>query len=235
MIYPAVVLVFSIGVLFLLLVKVVPSFVKIFEESGVELPALTAFVISFSNFVRVNLHFIIMGFIAFVVLLRVALRNEKFRYYWDTMKLRFPVLGPIFRKVAVARFARTLATMLKSGVSILDSIENVAKTSGNVVIEKALLDIRDDVARGDLLSDTLRKTGVFPPMVIEMVAAGERTGNLDNMLEKVAEFYEAEVDSAVAALTTILEPVMLILLGGMVGTVVVALYLPIFKLASTVR
>ncbi len=139
------------------------------------------------------------------------------------------------KKSTVARFSRTLATMLKSGVSILEGIDVVARTSGNRVIEKGLLDARERVSRGELLSEVLRDNPVFPPLVVEMISAGEKTGALDEMLEKVADFFEEEVDAAVEALTTMLEPIMIVILGGMVGTIVVALYLPIFKLASTIR
>ena len=206
-----------------------------FRESNVELPALTAFIIALSDFVKANIMFIIGGLIIFIVVFRILLRMEKLRYYWDAFKLRIPLFGPLFRKVAMARFARTLATMIKSGVSILESIDNVAKTSGNKVIEEALMTIKHEVAEGALLSEALSKTQIFPPMLIEMVSAGERTGNLDTMLDKIADFFEEEVDAAVNALTSVMEPIMLIVIGGMVGVIVIALYLPIFKLASTIK
>jgi len=235
MVYPGVVLTFAVGIMFVLLVKVVPTFAAMFRESNVELPALTAFIIALSDFMKAHVGLIILGFIAFVVVFRLLLRIEKFRYYWDAFKLRIPLVGPLFRKVAMARFARTLATMIKSGVSILESIDNVARTSGNKVIEEALMTIKNEVAEGALLSEALSKTKIFPPMLIEMVSAGERTGNLDTMLDKIADFFEEEVDAAVNALTSVMEPIMLIVIGGMVGVIVVALYLPIFKLASTIK
>lgn len=235
MVYPGVVLTFAVGIMFVLLVKVVPTFAAMFRESNVELPALTAFIIALSDFMKAHVGLIILGLIAFVVVFRLLLRIEKFRYYWDAFKLRIPLVGPLFRKVAMARFARTLATMIKSGVSILESIDNVARTSGNKVIEEALMTIKNEVAEGALLSEALSKTKIFPPMLIEMVSAGERTGNLDTMLDKIADFFEEEVDAAVNALTSVMEPIMLIVIGGMVGVIVVALYLPIFKLASTIK
>ncbi len=235
MIYPVVVLVFAIAVMFILLVKVVPTFAAMFRESNVELPALTAFVIALSDFVKSHVLLMIIGLIVFFIAFRLLLRVEKVRYYWDAFKLRIPFIGPLFRKVAMARFARTLATMLKSGVSILESIDNVARTSGNRIIEEALLQIKKDVAEGALLSEALSKTQIFPPMLLEMVSAGEKTGHLDSMLDKIAEFFEEEVDAAVNALTSIMEPIMLIVIGGMVGVIVIALYLPIFKLASTIK
>ncbi len=235
MIYPIVVLVVAILILIFLLVKVVPTFTKIFRESHVELPALTQFVIGVSELVRQRFYLLVLcavgGFVAF----RIALRNPWFRYRWDAFKLRLPLFGNLVKKSTVARFSRTLATMLKSGVSILEGIDVVARTSGNKVIEKGLLDARERVSRGELLSEVLRDNPVFPPLVVEMVSAGEKTGALDEMLEKVADFFEEEVDAAVEALTTMLEPIMIVILGGMVGTIVVALYLPIFKLASTIR
>ena len=235
MIYPIVVLVVAILILMFLLVKVVPTFTKIFKESHVELPALTQFVIGASDLVRQKFYLIIFGAIGGFVAFRLALRNPWFRYRWDAFKLRLPLFGNLVKKSTVARFSRTLATMLKSGVSILEGIDVVARTSGNKVIEKGLLDARERVSRGELLSEVLRDNPVFPPLVVEMIAAGEKTGALDEMLEKVAGFFEEEVDAAVEALTTMLEPIMIVILGGMVGTIVVALYLPIFKLASTIR
>ncbi len=235
MIYPVAVLVIALCILAFLLVKVVPTFTKIFRESGVELPALTQFVIGVSELVKHRFYLILACIVGFFVAFRLALRNEAFRYRWDGFKLRVPLFGNLTTKSAVARFSRTMATMLKSGVNILDGMDIVARTSGNLVIERSLVEARDRVARGELLSEVLKDNPLFPPLVIEMMAAGERTGELDGMLEKVAEFYEEEVDYAVEALTTMMEPLMLVVLGGMIGIIVIALYLPIFKLASTVR
>ncbi len=235
MIYPVAVLVIALCILAFLLVKVVPTFTKIFRESGVELPALTQFVIGVSELVKHRFYLILACIVGFFVAFRLALRNEAFRYRWDGFKLRVPLFGNLTTKSAVARFSRTMATMLKSGVNILDGMDIVARTSGNLVIERSLVEARDRVARGELLSEVLKDNPLFPPLVIEMTAAGERTGELDGMLEKVAEFYEEEVDYAVEALTTMMEPLMLVVLGGMIGIIVIALYLPIFKLASTVR
>ncbi len=235
MIYPVLVLVMAIGIFIFLLVKVVPTFTKIFLESGVELPALTQFVIALSDFVRTRILLAFIAIVSFFVAFRVALGFSRFRYMWDGFKLRIPLFGTLIKKTAVARFARTLSTMLKSGVNILDGLEIVAKTSGNKVIERGLMEARDRIARGEMLSDALRDNPVYPPLVIEMISAGEKTGGLDEMLEKVAEFYEEEVDAAVEALTTMIEPLMLLIIGAMVGTIVVALYLPIFKLGATIH
>ncbi len=235
MIYPVVVLVMAIGIFIFLLVKVVPTFTKIFKESGVELPALTQFVIALSDLVKYSFQYIMLGILVSFVVFFVALRFERFRYFWDGFKLRVPLFGNLIKKTAVARFARTMSTMLRSGVNIMDGLEIVARTSGNKVLEAGLMEAKEKIARGEMLSEALKENPIYPPLVIEMVAAGEKTGGLDEMLEKVAEFYEEEVDAAVEALTTMIEPLMLIIIGGMVGTIVVALYLPIFKLGATVH
>ena len=235
MIYPVVVVVIAIGILAFLLVKVVPTFAKIFKESGVELPALTQFVISLSNFVKDHVLYLFFGLIVSILAFVFALRFERFRFMWDSFKLHLPLFGTLIKKSAVARFSRTLSAMLRSGINIIDGLETVAKTSGNKVIEKGLMEARERIAQGEMLSDALKDNPVFPPLVIEMISAGEKTGGLDEMLEKVAEFYEEEVDAAVEALTTMLEPLMLVLIGGMIGTIVIALYLPIFKLGSTIH
>ena len=235
MIYPVVVLIMAIGIFIFLLVKVVPTFTKIFKESGVELPALTQFVIALSDLVKHSFQYIMLGILGFFVAFFIALRFERFRYFWDGFKLRVPLFGNLIKKTAVARFARTMSTMLRSGVNIMDGLEIVAKTSGNKVLEAGLMEAKEKIARGEMLSEALKENPIYPPLVIEMVAAGEKTGGLDEMLEKVAEFYEEEVDAAVEALTTMIEPLMLIIIGGMVGTIVVALYLPIFKLGATVH
>ncbi|RLD99638.1 MAG: type II secretion system F family protein [Aquificota bacterium] len=235
MVYPTVVLVLAIGIVAFLLIKIVPTFTALFKEAGVELPALTLFIINLSTFLKTNFVYIFWGLVAFFALFRFSLRNENVRRAYDRVKLRMFVIGPLFRKVSVARFSRTLATMVKSGIPILDALDIIAKTSGNKVIEEAVLKARLEVARGESLSKTLKELGVFPSMVVEMMAAGEQTGALDEMMDKVADFFEDEVDAAVAALTSILEPLMLIFLGGFIGLIVIALYLPIFKMAATIK
>ncbi len=235
MVYPTVVLFLAVGIVAFLLIKIVPTFTSLFEEAGVELPVLTLFVINLSNFLKANFIYIILGIVVFVILFRLALRNDNFKRVVDRTRLRIFIVGPLLRKVAVARFSRTLATMVKSGIPILESLEIIAKTSGNKVIEDAIVKARSEVAKGESLSKTLKETGIFPSMVIEMMSAGEQTGALDEMMDKVADFYEDEVDAAVAALTSVLEPFMLIFLGGFIGMIVVALYLPIFKMAATIK
>ena len=235
MVYPSVVLVLAVLILAFLLIKIVPTFVALFRESGVELPALTAFIINLSNFTKSNFLYVVLGLVAFFILFRIALRNDSVRRVYDRLKLRMIILGPLIRKVSVARFSRTLATMVKSGIPILEAMDIIAKTSGNKVIEEAVLKARAEVARGESLSKSLKETGVLPNMVIQMMAAGEQTGALEEMMDKVADFFDEEVDAAVAALTSLLEPLMLIFLGGFIGLIVVALYLPIFKMAATIH
>jgi len=235
MVYPTVVLCLAVGIVAFLLIKIVPTFTSLFNEAGVELPALTLFVINLSTFLKSNFAYIFWGIVAFFVLFRLALRNDNVRRVFDRVRLRIFIIGPLLRKVAVARFSRTLATMVKSGIPILEALDIIAKTSGNKVIEDAVMQARSEVAKGESLSKTLKETGIFPSMVIEMMAAGEQTGALDEMMDKVADFFEDEVDAAVAALTSILEPFMLIFLGGFIGMIVVALYLPIFKMAATIK
>ncbi len=235
MVYPTVVLTLAVGIVAFLLIKIVPTFTSLFKEAGVELPALTLFVINLSTFLKSNFAYIFWGLVAFFVLFRLSLRNDRVRRIYDRTKLRIFIIGPLLRKVSVARFSRTLATMVKSGIPILEALDIIAKTSGNKVIEDAIMQARVDVAKGESLSKTLKETGIFPSMVIEMMSAGEQTGALDEMMDKVADFFEEEVDAAVAALTSVLEPFMLIFLGGFIGTIVIALYLPIFKMAATIK
>ena len=235
MVYPSVVLVLAVTIVAFLLIKIVPTFTALFRESGVELPVLTAFIIDLSNFTKSNFLYVVLGLVAFFILFRIALRNDSVRRVYDRLKLRMFIIGPLLRRVSVARFSRTLATMVKSGISILEAMDIIAKTSGNKVIEEAILKSRTEVARGESLSKSLNKAGVFPNMVIQMMAAGEQTGALDEMMDKVADFYDEEVDAAVAALTSLLEPFMLIFLGGFIGLIVIALYLPIFKMAATIH
>ncbi|MEN6420869.1 MAG: type II secretion system F family protein [Smithella sp.] len=234
MTYPVAVLVISLAVVALLLLKVIPVFQKMFEGMGGELPALTAALITASEFTKS--YFIFM--IAILVVIYIAFvrfyKTEKGRWTIDSLMLKSPVFGELLKKVAVAKFSRTLSTMMSSGVPILEGLSIVSKTSGNVVIEKALMDTRQSISEGQSIAEPLTKTGIFPPMVVQMIAVGEATGALDSMLSKIANFYDDEVDVAVDAMTALLEPVMMVFLGGVVGGMIVAMYLPIFKLASVV-
>jgi type IV pilus assembly protein PilC len=237
MVYPSVVLFVFMGVLGILLGWVIPSFKTIFKDLGSkdELPALTQFVIAVSEaFVNNLLYVVFFGAIA-VGLLIWGYRQPKGKKLAHKLMLTLPVIGPVLRKIAVARFTRTLGTLLSSGVPILDALEIVAKTAGNVVIEEAILYTRLRISEGKNMAGPLTETNVFPPMVVQMVGVGEQTGALDTMLNKIADFYEDEVDVAVGALTSLIEPVMMVGIGGTVGVVLIAMYLPIFSLAGKIK
>jgi type IV pilus assembly protein PilC len=235
MVYPTTVLVVAIGVVVLMLVKVIPTFAKMFEDFGGELPAPTQMVIAISNFMQhwVWLFMIVSGS-ALYAFFYARKKNLRFRRATDSIFLKMIIFGPLLQKVAVARFTRTLGTMIASGVPILDGLEIVARTAGNVVIEEALMDVRSAISEGKTIAEPLQESGVFPGMVVQMIAVGEETGAMENMLSKIADFYDEEVDAAVEALTALLEPAMMVFLGGTVGGLLIAMYLPIFKIAETV-
>jgi type IV pilus assembly protein PilC len=235
MVYPTTVLVVAIGVVVMMLVKVIPTFAKMFEDFGGELPGPTKMVIMISNFMQqwVWLALIVIG-VAVYAFLTARKKNLNFRRVTDAAFLKMWIFGPLLQKVAVARFTRTLGTMIASGVPILDGLEIVARTAGNVVIEEALMAVRTAISEGKTIAEPLQESGVFPGMVVQMIAVGEETGAMESMLSKIADFYDEEVDAAVEALTAMLEPLMMVFLGGTVGGLLVAMYLPIFKIAETV-
>jgi type IV pilus assembly protein PilC len=232
MIYPAAVLSIAAIVVIVIMVKVVPTFTTLFEGLGAELPMATRMVIWMSKKMIVFLPFMVGGVMLGAYLVRRYYRTTAGRLRIDAMLLKMPLVGKIFRKVAVARFCRTLSTLLSSGVPILDGLDITAKTSGNAIIEGAIKQVRGRIERGETVAAPLRATGVFPPMVAQMIGAGESTGALDTMLSKIADFYEDEVDVAIAGLLTVLEPVLIAVLGVIVGTIVVAMYLPLFDLIN---
>lgn len=234
MVYPAVIALVAGGVTTFLMVVVVPMFVKIFQQVGAELPLPTQILLMLSNFLKRYLVFLIIGLIAFVVGLRQYYKTEAGSMYIDTLLLRLPLFGPLLRKVAVAKFTRTFGTLVKSGVPILQALETVAKTSGNRVVEKAVLAAKDAIREGERISDPLKASGVFPPMVTQMISVGEETGNLDAMLSKIAEFYEQEVDAAVSGLTSLIEPVVVVFMGVIIGAIAIAMYMPMFQLGAIV-
>ena len=205
------------------------------EMGGGELPIPTQMVIAISEFVQGNILLIIGGVIGFVFVIRALMAHRPSRAIIDKAALQMPVIGPLLRKTAVARFTRTLGTMVSSGVPIIDSLEIVAKTSGNMTVEKAVLYVRDKITEGQNMVDPLMETKVFPPMVIQMIGVGESTGALDNMLNKIADFYEEEVDVAVENLTALIEPLLMCFLGVVVGGMLIAMYLPIFGLAGNIK
>ncbi len=234
MTYPIAVLVISFAVVALLLLKVIPVFQKMFESSGSELPGPTAMVIAMSQFAQDYWWVVALIIVAAGFAFHQFYRTQKGRWAVDSAILKAPVFGPVMKKVAVAKFSRTMATMMSSGVPILEGLSIVSKTAGNVVVEDALLKTRQSISEGQSIAEPLSATGIFPPMVVQMIAVGEATGALDSMLNKIADFYDDEVDAAVEAMTSLLEPVMMVFLGGIVGGMIVAMYLPIFKLASVV-
>jgi type IV pilus assembly protein PilC len=234
MTYPIVTLVIAIAVLAIILVFVIPVFQEMFKDFGSELPLPTQMVVAASNFTKSNILFIIIALIIFIFSFRRVYKTPKGQEVIDDLILKFPVFGELLRKVAVAKFTRTMGTMLGSGVAILEALDIVAKTAGNMTIEKAIYFVRSGIAEGRTMADPLAETQVFPSMVCSMIAVGESTGALDAMLEKIADFYDEEVDQAVDNLTQLIEPFMLVFLGVTIGGLVIAMYLPIFKMAGAI-
>ncbi len=237
MVYPSIVIVVFIGVLSILLLFVIPGFQNMFKDFGSkdELPALTRMVMAVSNAFIGNLLWIILGMTGLIAALTYTYRTPKGKRAIHKLLLGLPVIGPVLRKIAVARFTRTLGTLLASGVPILDALDIVAKTAGNVIVEEAILYARLKIAEGKNMAQPLMETNVFPSMVVQMVGVGEQTGALDAMLNKIADFYEEEVDVAVAALTSLIEPALMVGIGGTVGVVLIAMYLPIFSIAGKIK
>ncbi len=234
MTYPLVTICIAIAVVAVILVFVIPVFEDMFSSMGQALPAPTQIVIGLSDFVKGNILWIIIGLVLFIVAFRQYYKTEKGRATIDELSLKLPVVGILIRKVAVAKFTRTMGTMLASGVAILEALDIVARTAGNKSIERAIYQVRSGIAEGQTIADPLAETGVFPPMVCQMIAVGESTGAIDAMLEKIADFYEEEVDQAVENLTAMIEPFMLVFLGVVIGGLVVSMYLPIFTMAGAV-
>jgi type IV pilus assembly protein PilC len=232
MVYPIAVIVIATVVVAAILWKVIPTFASLFAGLGAELPLPTRLVIAASNFLVRFMPFILVALGAAAYAFKRYYATEKGRYAVDALMLKLPIMGALLRKIAVARFCRTMATLLASGVPILDGLDITARTSGNAIIEEGILTTRKSIERGETIAAPLKQTNVFPPMVVQMIGVGEATGALDTMLSKIADFYEEEVDTAVAAMLTLLEPVMIAFLGGVVGGIVIAMYLPIFGLIS---
>ncbi|HYV96849.1 MAG TPA: type II secretion system F family protein [Gemmatimonadaceae bacterium] len=235
MIYPAVISTVAVGAIVILLIFVIPTFQKMFAEAHINLPLPTQIVIGASAFLQHFWYMIIALVFAGQWLFRRYAATPNGRLQVDKAMLMAPILGDVLRKSAVSRFTRTLGTLISSGVSILDGLEITAKTAGNRVISDAIMESRASIAGGDTISAPLAKSNVFPPMVISMIAVGEQTGGLDEMLTKIADFYDEEVDAAVAGLLSLMEPVMIVFLGGVVGGMIVAMYLPIFEMVNAVQ
>ena len=236
MVYPAVVTSIAVLVIAVIMIFVVPTFSKMFAQLGGTLPLPTRIIINMSDFIAGIGGLLVAGaIVAFVVFLVQFRRTEKGKYITDRILLKLPIFGTLLNKVAVAKFTRTLGTLISSGVPILDGLDITAKTSGNKVIEYAIIDVRKGVVGGKTLAEPITKAQVFPPMVTHMIAVGESTGALDAMLSKIADFYDDEVDATVSNLTAMMEPILMVFLGGTVGFIVVAMYLPIFKLITLIK
>lgn len=234
LIYPSTIVTVAFAVVIFLLVFVIPTFKAMFQGFGAALPLPTRIVLELSRLVREH---ILAGFGVLVVAvlgLRYYYKTEKGRRVIDRLLLRVPVFGELIRKVSVAKFTRTLGTLISSGVPILDGLDMTAKTAGNTIVEEAVQKTRSSIAEGKTIADPLKASGVFPPMVVQMISVGEQTGALDSMLAKIADFYDDEVDQAVANLTALLEPMLMVFLGVVIGGVIIAMYLPIFKMVSVV-
>lgn len=234
MVYPITIMSIAVVVVGVILVFVIPTFAKMFAEFGGELPAPTKFVIALSNFLVKYIVVLIGGFYATVWAIKKYYATPTGRKNIDRMALNAPIAGPLIRKVSVAKFTRTLGTMVSSGVPIMDGLEIVAKTAGNKIVEEAIYAVRQAISEGKTMAEPLAACGVFPPMVVQMISVGEATGAMDAMLNKIADFYDDEVDDAVGAMTSMMEPLLMVFLGTTVGGLVVAMYLPIFKLAGAV-
>lgn len=234
MIYPAAVIGIAIAVIYVILWKVIPTFATLFESLGAELPLPTRVVVALSNFVGRFWWLIFIVLIAGAFAVRRYYGTEQGKLVIDRLMLKSPILGLVLRKIAVARFCRTLGTLLSAGVPLLESLEITARTSGNAVIERSIMEVRKDVEEGKNLADPLKATEQFPPMVVQMIAVGEATGAMDTMLSKIAEFYEDEVDTAVAGMMKLIEPVLIAFLGVVIGGIVIAMYLPMFTLISQI-
>ena len=234
MVYPSAIIGVAIMVVIFMLTFVIPTFAQMFKDLGADLPLPTKVVLWLSTFVRTYILLIIAAMVGCVLALRSYYRTEGGRATIDALMLKLPIFGTLIRKVAVARFTRTLGTLVQSGVPILDGLRITARTAGNKVIAEAIMTARASIREGETVAAPLKTSGVFPPMVVQMISVGEQTGALDEMLTKIAVFYEAEVDTAVDTMTSIIEPIMIVVMGGIVGGMVVAMYLPMFKLINVV-
>ena len=232
--YPTIVVSIAVIVVAVILIFVIPVFSKLFVDAGIKLPAMTLLVMNMSDFAKNYFHWVILAVAGAVIGFRKFRQTHRGRHIIDRIFLQAPIFGILFRKIAIARFTRTLGTMLSSGVPILDGLEVVAATAGNSIVEDAIRNARLSISEGRPVAEPLAETNVFPPMVTQMIAVGEATGALDNMLGKIADFYDDEVDTAVGSLTSMLEPLLILFLGLTVGFLLVAMYMPIFQLADVV-
>jgi type IV pilus assembly protein PilC len=234
MVYPGVIMTVAVGAVAVLLIFVIPTFQTMFAQAGIQLPGPTQFVIMLSDVLQARWYMFLAAIFAGIFAIRQYYATSNGQLVLDRLLLNLPILGTMQRKAAIARFTRTLGTLVSSGVSILDGLEITARTAGNRVLHDAIMESRSSIAGGDTISEPLKKSGVFPPMVVQMINVGEQTGGLDEMLTKIADFYDDEVDAAVDALLAAMEPLMIVFLGVIVGGMIVAMYLPIFDMINAV-
>jgi len=234
LVYPSVVAVVATAITIGMLVFIVPVFAKMFGSLGAELPKPTQIILGISNFLRTNILFIFVGLTAIIVGFIYWIKTESGRAMFDSLLLKSPLFGNLVRKSSVARFTRTLGTLLSSGVSILDAMEITARTAGNVVVANAIKRSVLAIAEGETITAPLKESGVFPPMVTQMISVGEKTGGLDEMLQKIADFYDEEVDEAVSALTSLIEPLVIVVIGVIIGGIMIAMYLPMFDIIGKI-
>ncbi len=235
MIYPIVVISIAFLITGGLMVFVVPKFKDMFNSLGGQLPAMTRGLIAVSDFMKSSWWIIIAGIIVLILVIRQVASTDKGKYMLDNFLLKVPVIGDLMRKLAVAKFSRTFATLMKSGVPILDAMEIVAKVSGNKVVEASLLGAKETIKEGQSIATPLEKSKIFPPMVYRMISVGEQTGELEKMLTKIADFYDEQVQAAIDTLTSLMEPLILVFMGGMIGSIVISLFLPIFNLSKMIK
>ncbi len=232
--YPGVVFTFAIGIVIFMLVVVLPTFTGIFESLEVEMPAMTQFIITLSDLLRGYWYVFIAAFFGVVFAFKYYVGTPKGQYQWHQILLKIPVFGMLNRKITVSRFSRTLGTLLSSGVPVMQALEVTSKAAGNKVVEKSIENVRESIREGESISVPMEESGIFPPMVTQMISVGEETGNLDTMLGKIAEFYDMEVEATLNSLTSLLEPLLMVFLGGMVGFIVLAMFLPMFTLINSI-
>jgi type IV pilus assembly protein PilC len=232
--YPAVVFFVAMGATLFMLMFIIPTFAKMFSDFGGELPLPTKIVLILSNFLRAYWWALAMGVAGVVIAFKRYYKSEAGQIRIDGLTLKVPILGTVIRKAAIARFTRTLGTLISSGVPILNGLDITARTAGNKVVERAIEATRESISQGNTIAEPLKASGVFPAMVTQMISVGESTGALDEMLDKIANFYDDEVDTAVDALTSVIEPIMIVVMGILVGGMLIAMYLPMFKLINVV-
>jgi type IV pilus assembly protein PilC len=235
LIYPGVVMTVAIAVTFIMLTYIVPVFARMFSGLGAELPGPTRFILSLSAFIRGNILTGVVALVLLIVAYRFYYKTDQGRFNIDKLKLKIPLIGDLIRKSSIAKFSRTLATLMSSGVPILDALNITARASGNRVIHDAIKKSVVSIAEGETITQPLKQCGVFPPMVTQMISVGEKTGGLDDMLSKIADFYDEEVDAAVAALTSVIEPVIIVFMGIVIGGILIAMYLPMFEIIGKIR